>query len=148
MWDQTKTRLVGKLKQHLHLYLHLLEWGLLGRATLDEGPRSRDQWIQAILLVESFKLVPKAFRRGSKTKKWQIEAKRTWHKLVPRKLDPGPSSKVGLSGHLGCFLHKAFFSFPFLKLFYFIYLFRWWCVGPMSQRLKWSMKKWIMSQNQ
>ncbi len=27
------------------------------RATLDEGPRSSDQWIQAILLVESFKFV-------------------------------------------------------------------------------------------
>jgi hypothetical protein len=28
-------------------------------ATSDEGPKSRDQWIQAILLVKSFKLVPR-----------------------------------------------------------------------------------------
>jgi hypothetical protein len=27
--------------------------------TLNQGPRSRDQWIQAILLVKSFKLVPR-----------------------------------------------------------------------------------------
>jgi len=32
------------------------------KATLDEGPRSRDQWIQTILLVKNFKLVPKACR--------------------------------------------------------------------------------------
>jgi hypothetical protein len=42
---------------------------------LDEHPKFKDQWIQAMLLVESFKLVPKAFRQGSKTKNWQIEAK-------------------------------------------------------------------------
>jgi hypothetical protein len=51
----------------------------LFRATLDEGPRSRDQWIQTILLVKSFKLVPRPFRQGSKTKKWQIKAKPTCH---------------------------------------------------------------------
>jgi hypothetical protein len=39
----------------------------------------RDQWIQAILLVESFKFDPKAFWWGSKNKKWQIEAKPKWH---------------------------------------------------------------------
>ncbi len=44
------------------------------RATLDEGPRSRDQWIQAILLVESFKLVPTPLEEGPRPKKWQIEA--------------------------------------------------------------------------
>jgi len=43
------------------------------RATLDEGPGSRDQWIQAILLAESFFIGPKPFRRGSKTKKWELE---------------------------------------------------------------------------
>ncbi len=32
-------------------------------------PRSMAQWIQAILLVESFKIGPKVFRRESKTKK-------------------------------------------------------------------------------
>jgi len=34
------------------------------RATLDKGPRSQDQWIQAILLVESFKLVPRPLNEG------------------------------------------------------------------------------------
>jgi hypothetical protein len=42
---------------------------------------SKDQWIQAIFSVERFKSVPKAFRRGSKIKKWQIEAKATWHRF-------------------------------------------------------------------
>jgi hypothetical protein len=42
------------------------------RATLDEGLRSRNQWIQGILLVESFKLVPRPLDQA-KTKKWQIE---------------------------------------------------------------------------
>ncbi len=48
-------------------------------ATLDEGSRTREQWIQAILLVKSFKLVPRPLKQGFKTKKWQIEARRTWH---------------------------------------------------------------------
>jgi hypothetical protein len=30
-------------------------------------------------MVESLKFGPKAFRRGPETKKWQIEAKLTWH---------------------------------------------------------------------
>jgi hypothetical protein len=43
-------------------------------------PGSKDQWIQAILLVEGFELVPKAFWRGSKTKNSKLgEAKPTWH---------------------------------------------------------------------
>jgi hypothetical protein len=43
------------------------------RATLDEGPRSKGP-------MDSSNLIgPKAFRQGSKTKKWQIEAKPTWH---------------------------------------------------------------------
>jgi hypothetical protein len=37
---------------------------ILLRATLDEGPMSRDQWIQTILLVESFKLVPRPLDEG------------------------------------------------------------------------------------
>ncbi len=49
------------------------------RAILDEGPRSSDQWIQAISLLKSFKIGPKACRQRSKTKKWQIEAKPTLH---------------------------------------------------------------------
>jgi hypothetical protein len=32
--------------------------------TLDEGPRSKDQWIQAILLVKSFKLIPRPLDKG------------------------------------------------------------------------------------
>ncbi len=44
------------------------------RATLDEGPRSRDQGSQAILLVESFKLVSMPLEEGPRPKKWQIEA--------------------------------------------------------------------------
>jgi hypothetical protein len=62
--------------------LLLLASGRALKATLDEGPRSRDQWIhQAILLIESIKLVPRPFRWGSKTKKWQMEAKPTRHLL-------------------------------------------------------------------
>jgi hypothetical protein len=38
------------------------------RATLDEGPRFRDQRIQAILLVKSFKLVPRPLDKGPKPK--------------------------------------------------------------------------------
>jgi hypothetical protein len=38
------------------------------KMTLDEGPRSRDQWIQAILLVESFKLVPRPLDEGPRPK--------------------------------------------------------------------------------
>jgi hypothetical protein len=92
------------------------------------------------LIGQKLQIGPEAFREGSKTKKWQIEAKPTWHlfwrenqlvqtkknnakrrapdlenqesgyelnsriqfasnhsKLVPRKLDPEPSFKVGLS---------------------------------------------------
>ncbi len=68
----TKFRQLKKKKalrwQHLHASTCSSALGWL-RATLDEGPRSRDQWIQAILLVETFKLVPKAFRQGSKTQK-------------------------------------------------------------------------------
>jgi hypothetical protein len=45
-------------------------WDL--RVTFDEGPRFKNQWIQAIFIG------PKAFRRRSKTKKWQIEAKQTY----------------------------------------------------------------------
>jgi hypothetical protein len=35
---------------------------------------------QAILLVESFKLIPRPLdEEGPKPKKWEIEAKPTWH---------------------------------------------------------------------
>jgi hypothetical protein len=38
------------------------------RVTLDEGPRSGEQCIQAILLVESFKLVPRPLDEGPRPK--------------------------------------------------------------------------------
>jgi hypothetical protein len=46
------------------------------RATLDKVPRSRDRWIQVILLVESFKLVPRSLDEGQRPKSGKIEAKR------------------------------------------------------------------------
>ncbi len=56
--------------------LHLWSWiqsevtkGNTLRATLEEGPRSRDQWIQAILLVKSIKLVPRPLDEGLWQKK-------------------------------------------------------------------------------
>jgi hypothetical protein len=42
------------------------------RATLDEGPRSKDHWIQAILLVESFKLVPRPWNEGPRPKSGKL----------------------------------------------------------------------------
>ncbi len=42
------------------------------RATLDEGPRSRDQLIQAILLVKSFKLVPRPLDEGPRPKSGKL----------------------------------------------------------------------------
>jgi len=39
----------------------------------------RVQWNRAILLDESHKLDPMTFRWESKTKKWHIKAKPTWH---------------------------------------------------------------------
>ncbi len=38
------------------------------KKTLDEGPRSSDQWIQAILLVESFRLIPRPLDEGPRPK--------------------------------------------------------------------------------
>jgi hypothetical protein len=123
-------------------------WDL--RATLDEGPRSRNQWIQAILLV------PRPLDEGPRPKTWKIEAKPTWHlfwrknqlvwtqktvlkgefliwrtknqarepryspiqgfnllqisQLVPRKLNPGPSSKVGLISLVVLYLDPLFWG--------------------------------------
>jgi hypothetical protein len=53
------------------LPLYFSHWKLFEievRVTLDKGPRSRDQWIQAILLVESFKLVPRSLDEGTRPK--------------------------------------------------------------------------------
>ncbi len=44
------------------------------RSTLDEGPMSRDQWIQAILLVESFKSVSRPLGEGPRPKSGKL----TW----------------------------------------------------------------------
>jgi hypothetical protein len=49
------------------------------RATLDAGPRSRDQWIQAILLVKSFKLVRRPLDEGPRPKSDKLNLKPTWH---------------------------------------------------------------------
>ncbi len=61
----------GKLMGNFHLMKSTL------KATLDKGPRSRDQRIQAILLVESLKSVSRPLNEGPRPKKWQIEAKPT-----------------------------------------------------------------------
>jgi hypothetical protein len=49
------------------------------RATLDEDPRSRIQGNRAILLEESHKLDPWPLDEGPRPKRWQIQAKSTWH---------------------------------------------------------------------
>jgi hypothetical protein len=53
---------------------------ILLRGTLDEGPMSRDQWIQTILLVESFKLVPRPLDEGPipKSGKLRLNLHGTW----------------------------------------------------------------------
>jgi hypothetical protein len=58
-------------KKPLRFFFSL--FGATIRATLDEGPRSSNQWIQAILLVESFKLVPRPLNEGPRPKKLSIE---------------------------------------------------------------------------
>ncbi len=52
--------------------LPVLASGRALRATLDEGPRSRDQWIQATLLVESFKLIPRPLDEGPRPKSGRL----------------------------------------------------------------------------
>jgi hypothetical protein len=49
------------------------------KVTLDKGPRSRDQCIQAILLVQSLNW-SQGFK-GPRPKKWPIEVKPTWHRF-------------------------------------------------------------------
>jgi hypothetical protein len=64
------------------------------RPTLDKGPRSRDQWIQAILLV------PRPLDKGPRPlDKWPIEAKPTWH-LFWRENQLGRTQKTVLKGDL------------------------------------------------
>jgi len=55
--------------------------------------RPRLKEIEQILLVESHKLDPTTIRRGPKTKKWQIEAKPTWHNLEGKSIGSYPKKK-------------------------------------------------------
>jgi len=70
---------------------------------LDKGSRSRDQWIQAILLVESFKLVPKAFRWESKTKKVTNWGLKTYIAPVLEGKSIGSNQKTVLKGESSWF---------------------------------------------
>jgi hypothetical protein len=57
-----------------------------------QGPRLKE--IEQILLVESHKLDPTTIRRrGPKPKKWQIEAKPTWHNLEGKSIGSYPKKK-------------------------------------------------------
>jgi len=47
------------------------------RATLDEGPRCKDKWIQTILLGGSFKLVPRPLNEGPRPKSGKFML--IWH---------------------------------------------------------------------
>jgi hypothetical protein len=49
------------------------------RVTLDEGPRPRDRWIQAILFVKSFKLVPRPLDKGPRPKSGKLRL--IWHRF-------------------------------------------------------------------
>ncbi len=61
---------VSFIEQRRKQYIFSLQAFL--RVTLDEGPRSRDQWIQAVLLVESFKLVPRPLDEGPRPKSGKL----------------------------------------------------------------------------
>jgi len=74
----------------------IIMWILDLMVTLNEGPKFKDQWIQAILLVESFKLVPRPLDKGPKQKIQQIEAKPYMALIFERKsicLDQTNSAK-------------------------------------------------------
>jgi hypothetical protein len=61
-------------RQHCIMYIKPWPVNFTLRVTLDEVPRLRDQWIQAILLVpRPLDKVPRPLG------KWPIEAKPTWH---------------------------------------------------------------------
>jgi hypothetical protein len=64
------------------------------RVTLDKGPGT-NEFKQSFWL----KALNKAFTRGSKTKKWQIEAKPTWHLFLEGK-SIGLDQKTVLKGEL------------------------------------------------
>jgi hypothetical protein len=131
------------------------------RAILNKGPRSSDQWIQAILFVESFKLVPRPLDEGPRPKSGKLrktymepvlegksigsdqetllKKESPWFgeprirlgtkvqfssriqfgsnqsTLVPRKLDPRPSSKVCIYFYnIAGFVVLGWSSFPFI----------------------------------
>ncbi len=65
--------IISKFFPFLWVFVMSISLSLLLRVTLDEGPRSRDQWFQAILLVKSFKLVPRPLDEGARPKKWQMD---------------------------------------------------------------------------
>jgi hypothetical protein len=56
----------------LLLLCHSWSCDMTLRVTLDEGPRSRDQWIQAILMVKSFKWVPRHLDEGPRPKSGEL----------------------------------------------------------------------------
>jgi hypothetical protein len=61
--------------------LELLRIPYILRVTLDKGPRSRDQWVQAILLVKAFKLIPRPLHEDPKPKSGKLRLNPTWHLL-------------------------------------------------------------------
>jgi hypothetical protein len=77
--------------KYLHFSIHFIKL----KATLDKGPKSEDQWIQAIVLVKSFKLVPWPLDKGPKSEDQWIQAILLVKsfKLVPWPLDKGPKSE-------------------------------------------------------
>jgi hypothetical protein len=70
------------------------------RVTLDKGPRSRDQWIQAILLVKSFKLVPKPLDKGSKPKSDKLRMTKKDANWTENQLVQSSDQKTVLKGEL------------------------------------------------
>jgi hypothetical protein len=101
---------------HLHWYFDLLEWGLLlmvvfawrklwiwserlwFRATLDKVPRSRDKWLQAILLVKGIKLVPRPLDKGPRPNSGKLTL--NLHGTCFRGKSIGSDQKTVLKGEL------------------------------------------------
>jgi hypothetical protein len=62
-----------------------------------QGPRLKE--IEQILLVESHKLDPTTIWWGPKPKKWQIEAKPTWHNLEGKSIGSYPKKRAQRRAH-------------------------------------------------
>jgi hypothetical protein len=62
------------------------------RATLDKGPRSGVQWNQALLLVKSFKLVPRPLDKGPRQR--QIKLWFSLHGIISEGTPIGPNQKT------------------------------------------------------